>query len=109
MDDKSHLTKSIWLNDLSQSLKESDDLYEFTLRASSEYQMLFFIYIYTLLSPKVKSTDEKEKDENRIFLITTYHPTFNNVNDIVNTNWNLLDRSSSTRPLMNTNVVRGFS
>ena len=40
----------------------------------------------TLLAPKVKSTDKSDQDEKRVFLITTYHPTFNNVNSIVKEN-----------------------
>ena len=62
----------------------------------------------TPLIPKVKSTEKLYQDKKRIFLITTYHSTFNNVNSSVKDNWNLLDRSSSTCPMMDTIVVRGF-
>ena len=52
----------------------------------SSFAKTFVLDRNTMLYPKVTTTEEREKDENRIFLITTYHPTFNNVNDIVNAN-----------------------
>ena len=58
-----------------------------------------------LLTPKPDTT--KAGDDN-LYLITTFHPTFNVVNKIVTRNMDLLDRSSSTRPALKAILVRGF-
>ena len=58
-----------------------------------------------LLKPKMKDTTN---NENNLYLITTHHPTFREVNNIVSRNLDLLDRSSSTRPIVNANIIRGF-
>ena len=44
----------------------------------------------------------------KLFLITDYHPSFRAVLDIVSNNWDILDNSSSTRPILQIPVVRGF-
>ena len=59
-----------------------------------------------LLQPKPESTTGPNKDN--LYLITTYHPTFHEVNRIVNQNMDLLDRSSSTRPIIQAPLIRGF-
>ena len=42
------------------------------------------------------------------FLISTYHPAGGFLNDIIRKNWDLLDRSSSTRPILNWKITKGF-
>ena len=58
-----------------------------------------------LLQPKPISDSDPN---NNLYLITTYHPTFHEVNRIVNRNMDLLDRSSSTRPIVQAPLIRGF-
>ena len=53
-------------------------------------------------------TQQKKNDQDSLFLVTTFHPTFRAVNDIVSHNMDLLDRSSSTRSALQANLVRGF-
>ena len=60
------------------------------------------------LLKKGPSTDNKQKDDPKLFLITDHHPSFRAVLDIVSNNWDMLDNSSSTRPLLQIPVVRGF-
>ena len=50
---------------------------------------------------------EKEKEKN-FFLITTYHPSGSILDKIISKNWDLLDRTSSTRPLLEYRIVKGF-
>ena len=50
---------------------------------------------------------EKEKEKN-FFLITTYHPGGSILDKIISRNWDLLDRFSSTRPLLENGIVKGF-
>ena len=57
-----------------------------------------------LLQPKPISDSDPN---NNLYLITTYHPTFHEVNLIVNRNMDLLDRSSSTRPIVHAPLIRG--
>ena len=54
--------------------------------------------------------DSKNKDpyDPKLFLITDFHPSYRAVLDIVSRNWDMLDNSSSTRPLLHVPVVRGF-
>ena len=59
-----------------------------------------------LLEYKVADA-EKEKEKN-FFLITTYHPSGSVLDKIISKNWDLLDRSSSTRPLLEYRIVKGF-
>ena len=51
--------------------------------------------------------DETTTEDN-LYLVTTHHPTFFEVNKIVCDNLELLDSSSSTRPVLQTKIVRGF-
>ena len=60
-----------------------------------------------LLAPKYKPLIKEEKQK-KLFLITGYHPTFRAVLDIVSKNEDMLDKSSSTRPILNVPLVRGF-
>ena len=57
-----------------------------------------------LLRPKPK---QDKQDPNIGILITTFHPFFRECDQIITQNWDILDRSSGTRPLMNLNVIRG--
>ena len=50
-----------------------------------------------LLKPKPETNDA---NKDNLYLITTHHPTFREVNNIVSCNLDLLDRSSSTRPVI---------
>ena len=59
-----------------------------------------------LLLPK-EQAEPNPQDPNKSFLITTFHPFFKECGQIVTRNWDLLDRSSATRPLMNLRVIRG--
>ena len=53
--------------------------------------------------------DKSDSDKrDQIFLITDYHPTFRAVLDITSNNWDMLDNSSATRPLLQIPVIRGF-
>ena len=54
------------------------------------------------------SSKEKTNAQDSLFLVTTFHPTFRAVNDIVSLNMDLLDRSSSTRSALQANLIRGF-
>ena len=57
-----------------------------------------------LLSPR---TQTDKLDPNTGILITTFHPFFRECDQIITRNWDILDRSSGTRPLMNLNIIRG--
>ena len=71
------------------------------------FNRAFYLDREPLLIPKPDKTSD-DRDENKLFLITTHHPTFRGVNDIISKNKELLDRSSSTRPSMQTDIVHGF-
>ena len=60
----------------------------------------------TLLGQKPKEKDEEE--DKGVFLITTYHPGPRILNDIVKTNWDLLDKSSGTREVLDWKITQGF-
>ena len=61
-----------------------------------------------LITPKSDTTIVDGEKKDGLFLITTHHPTFHEVNNIVTSNLDLLDRSSSTRPIVQTQITRGF-
>ena len=61
-----------------------------------------------LLAPIPDTPNHTEDQDDTLFLITTHHPTFREVNNIVSSNLDLLDRSSSTRPIVQTKITRGF-
>ena len=44
--------------------------------------------------------DIDEAKNDKTFLITTFHPNFRECDKIVERNWDLLHKSSSTRPLI---------
>ena len=71
----------------------------------SSFERAFLQERKELLLPKVQ---EKDPDQDNLYLITTNHPTFRGVNQIVNKNTDLLDRSSSTRPVRQAKLVQGF-
>ena len=58
----------------------------------------------TTLTKKVKVTDEEEK----LYLITTFRPNGNPVKDVVSKNWDMLDRSKTTKKFFNRKVVKGY-
>ena len=41
-------------------------------------------------------------------MITSYHPSGSILDKIISNNWDLLDRSSSTRPLLDYRIIKGF-
>ena len=55
-----------------------------------------------------KQTYEREKDEKNLFLITTFHPSGNVLDNIIKMNWDMLDRSSASRPLLEYKITRGY-
>ena len=60
-----------------------------------------------LLAPK-HITKPKNKEPKKVYLFTDHHPSFRAVLDIVSNNWDILDNSSSTRPLLHVPLVWGF-
>ena len=61
----------------------------------------------TLLNPSVKEEDDPNEGEERTFLITTFHPNFRECDKVVQQNWDILEKSSSTRPLLNLKLIKG--
>ena len=53
-------------------------------------------------------TVDDEHQDDKIFLITTYHPSGRILGDIVKSNWDILDKSSSTREVLDWKVYQGF-
>ena len=53
----------------------------------------------------IESEIEKEK---RLYLITTFHPYGSILDKIICRNWDILDRSSSTRPLLEYRLIKGY-
>ena len=62
----------------------------------------------SLLRPPPGGPTKDDSKENDIFLITTYHPSGRILGDIVKQNWDILDRSASTRDVLTWKVVQGF-
>ena len=71
----------------------------------SSFERAFLQDRTILITPKEET--ETPTDDN-LYLITTHHPTFFEVNKIVSNNLELLDGSSSTRPILQTKLIRGF-
>ena len=62
-----------------------------------------------LLEYKPPTVDiQTDQEEKRLYLITTYHPSGSLLDKIISKNWDLLDRSSSTRPLLDYQIIKGF-
>ena len=61
-----------------------------------------------LLHPPLKTTLIDEDIIPEIFLISTYHPSGSFLDKIIRKNWDLLDRSSSTRSILNWKITKGF-
>ena len=59
-----------------------------------------------LLIPKPDTS--KYLGDDNLYLVTTFHSTFNEVNKIVTSNMGLPDKSSSTCPALRARLVRGF-
>ena len=60
------------------------------------------------LLKRPSNRNKDDKSDPPLHLITDYHPSFRAVLDIVSNNWDMLDNSSSTRPILQIPVVRGF-
>ena len=60
-----------------------------------------------LLKPSRMDKSDSDKRDS-LFLITDYHPSYRVVLDITSNIWDMLDNSSSTRPLLHIPVIRGF-
>ena len=60
----------------------------------------------SLLNKTNPKSNQDGKD--KLFLITDFHPSYRAVLDITYNNWDMLDNSSSTRPLLQVPIVRGF-
>ena len=60
-----------------------------------------------LISKSGITTDDLNKNDS-LLLITTHRPTFHEVNNIVSSNLDFLDRSSSTRPILQSSILRSF-
>ena len=61
-----------------------------------------------LLKKPSNNSGTTNKNDPRLYLITDYHPSFRAVLDIVSNNWDVLDNSSSTRPILQIPVIRGL-
>ena len=59
-----------------------------------------------LLNP-IPKEETTEEEPDKTFLITTFHPNFRECDKIVERNWDLLDKSNSTRPLLKLNMIKG--
>ena len=70
------------------------------------FERAFFQDRDALLIPKPDT--KAVRDDNKLFLITTHHPPFRGVNNIVSKNKELLDKSSSTRPILQAEIIHGF-
>ena len=60
----------------------------------------------TLLN-QIPLVEEDDEAKDKTFLITTFHPNFRECDKIVGENWDLLDKSSSTRPLLKLDLIKG--
>ena len=60
----------------------------------------------TLLHPP-EHTEEAEENQ-KIFLITTYHPHDNTIPQLVRKNWNILGRNQTTQKLYNQKLICGY-
>ena len=52
--------------------------------------------------------EEGQSTKENLFLISTYHPGGNPLKNIIQNNWDLLDKSSSTRKVLDWRVISGF-
>jgi hypothetical protein len=59
----------------------------------------------TLIEPKADNT--KSRDENKLFLISTFNPRDSPLTKIVNKNWTTLGRTSTTQDLYNHQIIHG--
>ena len=69
------------------------------------FEKVFLLNRTTLLKHTPIEEEDKEVEPDKTFLITTFHPNFRECNKIVHRNWDLLDKSSSTRPLLTLNLI----
>ena len=54
------------------------------------------------------SNTESEIEEKRLYLITTFHPSGSVLGKIISRNWDILDQSRSTRPLLENRLIKGY-
>ena len=73
---------------------------------SDAFARVFHSDRHTLLNPHLDE-EKDDKEEDKTFLITTFHPNFKECDKIIERNWDLLDKSSSTRPLLKLNLIKG--
>ena len=57
-----------------------------------------------LLTPQIRTVSQTDTSSST-FLITTFNPNFRECNRIVNDNWDMLEKSSSTQPLMKLKLI----
>ena len=70
------------------------------------FEKVYHLDCNALLNP-VAVNDSTEEEKDNTFLITTFHPNFRECNKIVQKNWDILDKSSSTRPRIKLNLIKG--
>ena len=70
------------------------------------FSKAFHIDRNTLLVTERQSNEDEDTD--KVFLITTYHPSGKILGNIVHRNWDMLDKSSSTREVLDWRIVQGF-
>ena len=56
----------------------------------------------------LKATRELTTDEEIVALVTTYSPKFNDLSEIVKRNWELLERSSTTKKLAESKIIVSY-
>ena len=71
------------------------------------FEKIFHLDRTTLLNQTNIEEEDKEVELDKTFLITTFHPHFKECNKIIHKNWYLLDKSSSTSPLLKLNLTKG--
>ena len=74
----------------------------------SGFDKAFYMDRQVLLNRPSNNSLNNDQFDPKLFLITDFHPSFRAVLDIVSNNWDMLDNSSSTRPILQIPVVRGF-
>ena len=55
--------------------------------------------------PNAPDREERGKDGDLNILVTTFHPTFNNLFKIVRDNWEMLSRSNRTKPIHDNKLI----
>ena len=71
------------------------------------FKKVFHLDRKTLLNQTLVEEEDKDVEPDKTFLITTFHPNFRECNNIIHKNWDLFDKSSSTRPSLKLNLIKG--